>query len=199
MVSLRDAENWINQYGLTYPVLADQNVEVVPLFLPYWGIYILPHSCIVDDEQTMQYTHDCWGYQAQLDEMILEIEAMLIPEIGLSAQSIEFDSTEIGQTAECVVYIDNIRTGILSVISAETGIGTDFTVDFTPGEIFAVDDSMSITISFTPVSSGSLQDSVLIISDAANQPEIWIAVTGSGYCHITVIMICNKVAFCLYY
>ena len=157
MVSLRDAENWINQYGLTYPVLADQNGEVIPSFLPYWGVYILPHSCIVDDEQTMQYTHEGWGYQAQLDEMILEIEAMLIPEIGSTTTEIEFSGVEAGQTDSYDVYIDNTRLGILNVTDAYV-TGAPYSVTFNAAEIYAIDDSLLVTVTFAPDAPGSYDD-----------------------------------------
>jgi len=166
MVSPRDAENWINQYGLTYPVLADLNVEVVPSFVPYeWGTYFFPHSCIIDDEQTMQYTHEGWGYQAQIDEMIVEIEAMLIPEIGSSTTDIEFSGVEAGQSDSYDVYIDNTRLGILNVTGAYVA-GASYSVTFTAGEIYAVDDSLMITVTFAPDDPGSYDDLLTVESDA---------------------------------
>jgi len=176
-----NAQYWINRYELTFPVLADENSLVTPYFLPYYGIYILPHTCIVSDEQILQYTRELWIYQAQIDEMLDIILNLMVPEIGLSTQSIEFDSVEIGQTVESIVYIDNIRTGILTVFLAEAAIGADFTVDLTPGEIYAVDDSMSMTLTFTPSNSGILQDSIVVVSGASTMPEIWINVSGTGY------------------
>jgi len=164
MISQREAENWIDIYGLTYPVLADENSEVIPSFLPYYGSYILPHSCIIDDEQTMQYTHMGWGYQAQIDEMILEIGLMLIPEIGSSTTEIEFSGVEAGQSDSYDVYIDNTRLGILNVTGAYV-TGAPYSVTFTAGEVYAIDDSLMVTVTFAPDDPGSYDDILTVESD----------------------------------
>lgn len=162
----RQAEDFIDLLGLTYPVLADQNIDVVPVFVPYeWGTYFFPHSCIVDDEQTMQYTHQGWNYQVQIDEMIVEIEAMLIPEINSSTTEIEFSGVVASQSDSYDVYIDNTRLGILNVTDAFV-TGAPYSVTFTAGEIYAVDDSLMITVAFAPDDPGSYDDMLTVESDA---------------------------------
>ena len=165
MVTFREAEDWINLLGLTYPVLADVNGEVIPLFLPFFGAYILPHSCIVDDEQTLQYTHMGWEGQTQIDSLITLIATLLIPEIGSSTSEIEFSGVEPGQSDSYEIYIDNTRLGILNVTGA-SATNDAYSIDFTAGEVYAVDDSMLITVTFAPEEPGNFDDILTITSDA---------------------------------
>ncbi len=175
--SIRQAELWTQLYGLTYPVLADEGTTVVPLFLPnYGGIFILPHSCIVDDNQILQYTHQGYEYPATIEEIEETILDLFQPELSPSVDAIDFNDVPVGSSAVFELYLDNSRTGILNITSASVA-GEPFAVDFTPGEVYAVDDSMLVSVTFSPLEEGEFEDVLVITS---NGGDIQIPVSGNG-------------------
>ncbi|NQS97655.1 MAG: choice-of-anchor D domain-containing protein [candidate division Zixibacteria bacterium] len=174
MVDQRDAQIWAATYGLTYPILYDETgQQVIPLFLPDWGIFIFPHSCVIDDEQIMQFT---FSGPCNISDIETTVLGLMIPEIGASEEAVDFGEVEIGQTGEATLYIDNTRLGILNVTSAAVN-GLPYEVDFTPGEIYALDDSMAVTVTFSPTEAGVFEDTLVIQSDGG---DLHIPLTGVG-------------------
>ena len=174
MVDQREAQIWATTYSLTYPVLYDETgLEVIPLFLPDWGIFIFPHSCVIDDEQIMQFT---FSGPCNISDIETTVLGLMIPEIGASEDAIDYGEVEIGQTGEATIYLDNIRLGILNVSSASVG-GLPYEVNFTPGGIYAVDDSIAVTVTFSPTEAGVFEDTLVIQSDGG---DLHIPLTGIG-------------------
>lgn len=178
-----DAFAWMMSYNLTYPVLYDENAEVTPDFVPDlfppYGLYAVPYSCIVDDGQIMQYTHEGYHYfpgDSTIYEIIEMVESLLTPELGASIEEVDFGLVPVDSSASLEIYLDNVRTGIVDVLSASVG-GPPFSVDFTPGEIYAVDDSLLVTVTFEPSESGTFEDTLIIQSDAG---DLSIPLTGEG-------------------
>ncbi|MBC8204912.1 MAG: T9SS type A sorting domain-containing protein [FCB group bacterium] len=161
--------------NVTYPVLADEDLVVTPQYLFDWGggagIFIVPHNCMVDDEQILRYSEEGYILGVTYLEMIEFIEdSLLNPELGSTTTEIEFTGVEVGETAEFDIYLDNIRTGIVNVTSASVS-GEPYSVIFSPGEIYAVDDSMLVMVVFSPTEPGQFSD-VLTVSSDANELQI---------------------------
>ena len=177
MVGEHEAQIWAATYSLTFPVLYDESGEqVVPLFMPFWGIFIFPHTCIVDDQQTLQYTHAGYFYPQTIIEIDSIIQELMIPELGASVDDIDFGEVEVGESVSEIIYLDNVRTGILNVDTVYVS-GAPYSVQFTPGEIYAVDDSMEVTVTFSPETGGTFDDTLHIESDGG---DLHIPLTGVG-------------------
>jgi hypothetical protein len=175
--SLRITQLWAANYNLSYPVLGDPDSSVTAMFLPdYGGVFLFPHSCIIDDEQILQWTH--YGYEPIITIEVIDsiLQSLMTPELSASLNSVDFDTVIPGQSAEVEIYLDNSRTGILNVTSATVN-GTPYSVNFTPGEIYALDDSMLITVSFTPPQNLLYNDTLVIESDGGT---LYIPLTGVG-------------------
>jgi len=177
--TINEARQWRIQYSLTYPVLSDEQQTVTALFCPDWGggtgLYILPHCCIVDDHQILQWSHFGWEPNITIMEIDSIVNVLFDPEISSSTTAIEFIDVELGTTAEFTLYLDNSGTGILDVTQAVVS-GSPFSVNFTPGEIFALNDSLAVTVIFSPEEPGPFSDVLTITSNAG---ELQIPITGS--------------------
>ena len=171
-----DAVQWKDSLGLTYPVLYDPETSVAPLFLPdYGGFYVAPHSFILDDTQTLWFQH--FNYSPGFyTEFILVIESLIVPELGANVEAIDFGDVNIGESASFEVYLDNVRTGIVNVTSA-TVSDPQFSVDFTPGDIYSVEDEMLVTVTYTPTEAGTISDNLVIESSGGN---LTILLDGNG-------------------
>jgi len=175
--TVQQARDWRILHSLTYPVLADEQMTVTPLFLPDWGggTFILPHSCIVDDHQILQWTHFGYDPFLTIGEIDSIVNALLDPEITASVSNIEFSGVEIYTSAEITIYLDNTGTGILQVTGASV-TGLPYSVNFTPGEVYSVDDSLAVTVEFAPEESGPFSDVLTITS---GEGELQIPIIGS--------------------
>jgi len=165
------AQGWVLQNNLTFPVIYDSTQgEVFGLFT-----VATPYCVVIDDYQIMQYSE-----VSILDttEMILDtlVQNLFVPVIGSSTTSIDFGQITVGQTASVELYIDNTRTGVLEVDSAIVN-NPSFNVVFTPGEVYARDDSMLVEVEFSPLSSGNITDTLQIYS---NGGVLQIPLSGTG-------------------
>ncbi len=129
----------------------------------------------MDDHQILQWTH--FGYTAgvTIAEIDSVINALFDPEITASTSAVEFIDVEQGTTAEFTIYLDNTGTGILDVTGASV-TGLPYSVNFTPGEVYAVNDSIALTVVFAPEEPGPFSDVLTITS---SEGELQIPITGS--------------------
>jgi len=102
-------------------------------------------------------------------------------EITLSATSLDFGSTEINQSNQLDLLIDNVGTVPANISSIGLKLGpsanqfshTDFTGEIAPGA------SETITVTFTPTSEGNKSAILEIISDDPDSPHE-VSLSGSG-------------------
>lgn len=165
------ADYWVTSNNLLSPVLADSTEDVTPLFT-----VASPWIAIVDDNQICQYTAISVE-DSTVSTILPTVLDLLIPEIGASVSEIEFGEALLEETVSIDFYVENSRLGILNV---EYISSTDpaFTVDYTPAEIYAVDDSMLVTVNFTPVEIGAYEDTLIIESE---NTALSIPVSGIGF------------------
>jgi len=169
--TVTQARDWQILNNLTFPVLADSTEEVTSLFT-----YAPPWVAIIDDGQILQFT-DVSYEDSTVDILISVLDTLWTPEIGASASVLDFGQVEAGQTSEMSLVVENIRTGILNVTSASIS-GEGFSCDFTPGEIYAVDDSLVIPVYFTPLTNGTFSGEITIESEVGT---LTIPLSGSGF------------------
>ena len=165
------ARDWVLMNNLTFPVLADSTEEVSELFTvaPPW-------IAIIDDNQVLQYTQVSVE-DSTVSAVLPTVLSLFTPEIGTSVSEIDFGEVLVGETVEIDFYIENSRTGVLEVISVSNN-NFVYSIDYTPGTIFAIDDSMPVTVSFTPAEIGEYADTIIIESE---DDALSIPITGIGY------------------
>ena len=157
--TIQQACDWQIMNDLISPVLADSSEDVTSLFTvaPPW-------VAIIDDGQIMQYTSV--SYEDSTAEILISVlDTLWTPELGASADEIDFGQMWPGETAEYELVVENSRTGVLELISAEVDDQT-FETGYTPGEIYAVDDSIVVTVAFCPWVAGNYDGTLTIESDA---------------------------------
>jgi len=149
---------------LDFPVLYDGEGLTSALFTTF---NITPHTCVVDDEQIMMYTH----LNYVMNETIWEIEDVVVslfnPELVSDTESLDFGEVEVGSSAELTVVLTNGRTGLITVNDISVG-GAPYSVNYTGNEIYAIDSELEVTITFAPTESGDFNDILTIETDAGN-------------------------------
>jgi len=96
-----------------------------------------------------------------------------------SATSISFGSVAVGNTATQSLSVTNTGLGTVTIAQA-TLTGAGFTVvGGNPSGTIAVGQSSTIQIQFAPTSTGAVNGSLTIVSDASNSP-LAISLTGAG-------------------
>ena len=168
--TIEQARNWALQNNLTFPVLADSNQEVTSLFTlaPPW-------VSLIDENQVVQFTDLSYedSTNAVLDSLL---QTLWNPQIGASLSEIDFGEVTLNQSSEIELFLDNTGTGILNVNSATIN-GEPFSLIFSPGEVYAVDDSLALTVIFSPIQQGQFFDTLYISSSGG---DIALPVQGAG-------------------
>ncbi len=100
------------------------------------------------------------------------------PRIAVSAYSLEFAPTVVGATAGASLQVSNTGTADLNVGQILSG---DPQFVASPGSFTVpVGGQQDVTVSFKPTSYGLVSDTITIISDAYNDPELPVLVQGFG-------------------
>jgi len=100
-----------------------------------------------------------------------------IPEISVSADSLNFGSVYIGSDSMQTIAISNIGNGTLT---ANAYTNTDefsvypTTFNIEPGE------TLDVEITFSPTYEGIISDTLIILSNDPENPEVSISLTGKG-------------------
>jgi len=169
--TMAQAGQWAVMNDLFSPVLADSTEEVTSLFTP-----APPWVTLINDDQVIEFTDI--SYEDSTNAVILQLlETLWNPEIGANVSEIDFGEIPVGESAQMEFYLDNTRTGVLEVLDIQV-TGVPYAITFTPGDIYAVDDSMQVIISFSPAAVGTFNDNILVQTDAG---DLNIPVTGSGF------------------
>lgn len=154
MVSIANCASWRDMYNLTHPVLSDSLAAVSDLFMPYMSF---PYNAIVDPNHVLQYAE----YNFQYGAIRSTLESLMSPEIAVYPDRLDFGSVVPGTSESRTFVIDNAGTGILDVLNVSAS-NSQFQTAPTTGEIYAVGDSMEVTVTFTPSQMGEFSDSLVI-------------------------------------
>jgi subtilisin family serine protease len=108
----------------------------------------------------------------------LTLEVTSAPEIAANSSALAFDPTIVGLSSARSIVLQNTGHGILTISSADKPadflIGMNFPVVLDPGK------TVSLSLTFAPQAAGVRDGTLIIRSNALNQPQLAIPLTGYG-------------------
>lgn len=175
--SVPEALAWQNTHNLTYPVLSDQRGDVTLTYTNLSGSPLLPWDAIVTVDRFLAYTADSYaGGQWLIGDIEAVLDSLFDPQPSADPTELDFGNVEVGGYLDLTTVLDNAGTGLLEVQNV-TGLAVPFSATPTQGQVYAVDDSLIITVRFAPTEEGSFTDTVTIVTPAGN---VSIPVSGSS-------------------
>ncbi|MCX6640908.1 MAG: choice-of-anchor D domain-containing protein [bacterium] len=173
---MQAAFDWKDSLNLTFPVLADP-LEVVADSFAFYGFPFYPWDVIVGANDTLAYTENSYAGQIwRLDEIEHILDSLFTPEIAANPNSLNFDEVEVGQSADLTFWIDNAGTGVLQINDVTASL-PQFGASPLQALIYARDDSIQITVTFTPTQVANYNGTLSIISP---QDTLEVGVSGIG-------------------
>ncbi|MFH1862663.1 MAG: choice-of-anchor D domain-containing protein [bacterium] len=175
------ALDWKTSHSLTYPVLSDRSGLVTIAYSNFGGEPVLPWDAIVSVPRVLCYndrTYEVGNWEENLLEVIAIFDSLFEPQAAANPAMLDFGEVEVGSSSQLTLYLDNTGTGLLQ-FSAIQSSATAFSVLPTLGEIYAVDDSLEITVTFTPDQVGPY-DEVLTVLSPTDTLEIPVLGIGTG-------------------
>lgn len=109
------------------------------------------------------------------------VAAAAAPAITLNPASLSFGSVNVGSAASRTTQIQNTGTAALNVTAIARAAGTSTEYTFTPAAPFTIDagGSMTLSVTYTPVDTGTDTGSLVITSNASTSPTS-LQLTGTG-------------------
>jgi hypothetical protein len=173
---VQQAAEWKITNNLTFPVLADPTEVVVDTFA-FYGFPFFPWDVIVDVNDTLAYTENSYEFQIwQIDEIEHILDSLFTPEIEATPNSLDFGEVDVGQSADRTFWIDNAGTGVLQINDVTASL-SQFSVSPLQALIYARDDSVQITVTFTPTQVANYNGTLSIISPT---DTLEVGVSGIG-------------------
>ena len=165
--------SWINTYNLTYPVVYDASGTVSTLFIPVQGGYLyFPHNTLIDTWQTVR--HSATGFNhSTIQNLVL---SLMDPIATANTNILNFGEVIVGESAELDFTVENAGTGILEVTNI-TSTCPSFSPNPTSGTIYAVDDLLTVTVTYTPLHTGQCNETLTVTT---NDEDIVIDLRGEG-------------------
>ncbi len=150
---------WINTYGLTYAVLSDLSTATSQLFIPnQGGTFHFPHNCVVDQYQILRYSTQGWN-QSAIESML---QSLMEPEAAFDPTELNYGVVDFGNTVDLELTIDNAGTGVLQVTNITASDPSLFSVTPNSGQVYAVDDSLVVTVTLHALQAGSINEELTI-------------------------------------
>ncbi|SVE49226.1 uncharacterized protein METZ01_LOCUS502080, partial [marine metagenome] len=106
-------------------------------------------------------------------------------DIDVSVNSLEFDTTAVGNNTSQSITIYNTGNAVLSIDSVYA-TGDAFQPSLTTGSVDA-DSSLTFTVTFTPDDYGNYSETLIILSNDYDEPSVSIALSGFGYITVSDI------------
>jgi hypothetical protein len=111
------------------------------------------------------------------DDVIAVLDSLFAPVIETNPGQLDFGQVDVGQSADLNIVIDNAGTGLLVVDSVAFSNPAFSTNEEFPDSIYAVDDSSTYTIVFTPDAGGLYDETMTIYSQDG---PLMVTLTGEG-------------------
>ena len=170
---VQDALAWRSANNLTYPVLSDFPGFPTGVTLQYsnnFGFPSLPWDAILTTDQVVAFTGNSYEFQIwQIEEIEALLDSLYDPQIAADPETLDFGLvTQLPAQMELV--LDNAGTGRLDILEISSS-SPNFTPSVTQDTIYAVDDSLVLTITFNTASFGQF-DGILTIAAAQDTLEI---------------------------
>jgi hypothetical protein len=163
-----DAHFAVNPFNLVDPIPVGENVIFEVIFTPSDSVMYSTIIYINSNDPTpsiFELTATGWGIPPTA-------------EISLDQSSFDFGSIELGNEAEETLRIRNNGAEILTVdIQLESD---HFHVSHSYSEIPAYS-LLDVTLYFTPIDTGSFTESLVLLSNSVDIPELTVELQGSAY------------------
>ncbi|MDP8238840.1 MAG: choice-of-anchor D domain-containing protein [Candidatus Hatepunaea meridiana] len=104
---------------------------------------------------------------------------ILLPEVVVSPEELDFGEVVIGRTEEMILNIGNEGDGIL-IVSDITVNGNGYNVDFENEIVVQSNENYELTVSFAPDEQDEFEGVLTIVSNDPENEEIDISLLGSG-------------------
>ncbi len=159
---------WQTSNGLTYPVLADASGAVVLAYTNLFGSPLLPWDAIVGVDRVVAFTGDSYSggiwNQSGIDSIF---NALFEPVAAANPTALDFGPVSEGTSADLTVTLDNAGTGAVVILDTYTNTAA-FIVPNIEDTIYAVDDSLVITVTFAPPQWGPFWDTLTVVTPEGN-------------------------------
>jgi hypothetical protein len=167
------ALRWQIENGLTYPVLSDRNGNVTLSYTNIFQSPLLPWDAIVGVDNVLALT-DIYTQpdSVWLAAVVDVLDSLFDPQFAADPETLDFGLISL-LPAQMTLWLENAGTGLLD-IQAITSSSAYFTPNPTLGQIYAVDDSLEVTVVFVAAPFGEFEG---ILTIAATQDTLEIPMT----------------------
>ena len=173
-VNVSENQNLVAQYveqiGLEIPVIMVGN-DVYNQYRIRGGVSPYPVDYIIDQEGIVRYAQH--EYEPEFMQMILDrllVQDEQNPVLELSADTLNFGKTNIGESVDLPVLIRNLGDADLEVLNFEID-NEYFLVNFEEEFNISPADSVGIIFTFNPSDSNAVGDISGIATVTSNDPE----------------------------
>lgn len=174
------AAAWVTSNNLTFPVLADLDGSVSESYSGFFGgPATVPWTAIVGVDRILYYSENAYsssGDSLNMSDILAIFDSLFVPEISADPGSLDFGQVLVGSSEDLEIVLDNAGTGLLEVTNV-TSSSPVFGVVPTQGQVYAVDDSLVLTVTFSPAGE-VIYDETLTITSSAGVLEV--PLTGEG-------------------
>lgn len=178
LATVPECLDWKNSNGLTYTVLSDNHGDVTLSYTNFGGFPILPWDAIVSVDRIVAYTAQTYmpGGFWNIAAVIAVFDSLFQPIPTSNPDALDFGNVVVGMSEDQTITLDNAGTGLLEVQDVVSS-SPDISVDITQGQVYAVDDSLTITVTFAPLTEQTYNETLTIVTPDSN---LVIPVTGVG-------------------
>jgi hypothetical protein len=168
-----------------YKIYRSQIQDFVPTHNDSLAIVFSPDTSYIDTNVINGETYyyrisavDFSGNESEYSEQVTAIPQLTDPNIYLSISSYNFGEVLIDSTKEWQLTIKNMGQNDLIIDNIANNLST-FSANPTSGTI-TNDDSLKVTLSFTPTEERAYQDTFYISSNDQDNPVVSFPVSGEG-------------------
>ncbi len=170
-----ELEFFIEEFQLSYPVLADANGT-------YWhyrqsgATSPYPLDYIVDPEGNVAY----FSTEYEPDAMTAIIDGLIgwTPDIRVEPAAVDFGGVALGESAFTLVSVFNDGEGSLIVDALETS-DAEFALNL-EDMVIAPGGSQAILVEFTPTELGPMDGEMVLSSNDPDEPSLTVPLHGEG-------------------
>lgn len=113
------------------------------------------------------------------------------PDIAVSASAVVFGEVLVGQTVQDIVTLSNYGTSELIISGIALSSGVDFSqINDCPAVLLPAA-ACQVTLSFTPTLSGTLTDTLTILSNDLDEPSVSVSLSGNGITQLPDLVVSN--------
>ncbi len=171
---------YVEEIGLTVPVILGTS----QLFNQYrlrGGVSPYPVDYVIDGDRMVRYANHEYAPEIILMtiDRLLEMGEEDAPVINVSADSLDFGEVEIDSSADCILTIYSVGDAELTVSEIVVD-GACFSADFEEEVMLEPNDSLEVTVTFSPVEISAYEGSMTITHNDSNNSDVVVDLRGVG-------------------